>query len=87
VSDLMKFNITPSEKDNLEVTGDADTWKAIAMKLWRLLDDVDTASDMFKPPKNNFYHYVIKKSIERHKFIKSNGYNLILTEECLNNIK
>jgi len=86
MSDLMKFNSTPSDKKNIEVMGDAEEWKAIAMKLWKLLDDIDTASDMFKPQKNNFYEYVIKKSMERHKFIKSNGYNLILTKECLTNI-
>lgn len=47
-------------------------------KLWTLLDDIDTASDMFKPSKtnginsyNNFYEYSMGKVEQRHKVLKS----------------
>lgn len=62
--------------------------KEIAVKLWDLLDKIDTASDMFKPSKQNgiksyenFYNYVMSKSEERHKFMKSDGYDLFTIEE------
>jgi hypothetical protein len=55
-----------------------------AEKLWKLLDDIDTASDMFKPCEENgiksfqkFYTYSLKKSAERFKVYGSDGYNLI----------
>ena len=55
-----------------------------AEKLWKLLDDIDTASDMFKPCKTNgfesyenFYKYSIRKSTERFNIYGSDGYNLI----------
>lgn len=55
-----------------------------AKKLWKLLDDIDTASDMFKPCKTNgfesyenFYRYSIGKSTERFNIYGSDGYNLI----------
>lgn len=51
-------------------------YKESAEKLWQLLDDVDTASDMFKPSENNginsyinFYNYVMKKQAERWKYL------------------
>jgi len=78
---LMQLNAN-KDKRGEPCRGDAETWKAIAVALWGLLDDVDTAGDMFKPPINNFFKYVIGKSEERHKYIKSNGYTLILTEKC-----
>ena len=53
-------------------------------KLWKLLDDIDTSSDMFKPSKTNgiesyenFYQYSIRKSMERFEIYGSDGYNLI----------
>ena len=58
-------------------------YKKIATELWGLLDDIDTASDMFKPCESNginsyenFYRYTIKKVSERHKLLKSDGYKL-----------
>ena len=55
----------------------------IAEKLWKLLDNIDTLSDICKPtindPKacmsyvNNTYRYVE----ERFNFIKSDGYELL----------
>ena len=49
--------------------------------LWGLLDDIDTASDMFKPKHTSFYRYVMKKVEERHKYIISDGYNLFPCED------
>ncbi len=55
-------------------------YKKIATELWDLLDDIDTASDMFKPCENNginsyenFYKYAMEKVSERHKLLKSDG--------------
>jgi hypothetical protein len=55
-----------------------------AEKLWKLLDDIDSSSDMFKPSESNgiesyqnFYTYSLKKSMERFKIYGSDGYNLI----------
>lgn len=51
-------------------------YRKIAEELWQLLDDIDTASDMFKPSETNgiesyqnFYNYVIKKHTERFKML------------------
>ncbi len=52
------------------------SWEEIAKNLWCLLDDIDTASDMFKPVKNNFYKYSMKKCEARHKYGYSDGYTL-----------
>ena len=50
--------------------------KTISESLWRLRDDIDTSSDMFKPSETNgiksyknFYEYAIKKQAERWKFL------------------
>ena len=63
-------------------------YKAIAFKLWELLDDIDTASDMFKPCErngiksyDNFYKYAIKKSSVRFDLLKSDGYKLYSIED------
>lgn len=63
-------------------------YKKIATELWDLLDDIDTASDMFKPCENNgiisyenFYKYAMKKVSERHKLLKSDGYKLYSNED------
>lgn len=66
--------------------------REIAEKLWCLLDDIDTATDIFKPDNNNkFVQYVYKKIGERFKYLKSDGYNLYTKEEyrdkIINNIE
>ena len=47
-------------------------YRKIAEDLWKLLDDIDTASDMFKPSESNgiesykaFYEYAMSKHKER----------------------
>ena len=59
-----------------------------AEKLWQLLDDIDTASDMFKPSEtngiqsyHNFYEYVMKKASERFDIFKSDGFKLYTNDE------
>jgi len=47
-------------------------------KLFQIIDDIDTASDMFKPPMNSFYKYVMKKVKEAQKYIVSDGYDLYI---------
>ena len=51
-------------------------YKDIAEKLWQLLDDIDTASDMFKPEQTQFYKHIMLKAEKRHKLLKSDGQEL-----------
>jgi hypothetical protein len=48
----------------------------IEKALWDLLDDIDTAGDMFKPEITPYFKYVNDKADERHKYLRSDGYNL-----------
>lgn len=63
------------------------TQREISEKLWSLLDDIDTASDMFKPCDSNidsyknFYNFAMKKQSERFKYMQSNGYDILTNEE------
>jgi len=73
----MKFN--KSDKNTMSEMTDLER----AQALWSLLDDIDTASDMFKPCElngiksfENFYSYVMRKQGKRHKYLKSDGYTL-----------
>lgn len=89
----MKHNATPpsQEVDALKSTAlfgtpieDAggEECREIAKALWGLLDDIDTASDMFKPSDLNsykaFYNYARKKAEERGECLESDGYKLYL---------
>jgi len=51
-----------------------------AFKLWGLLDDIDTAGDMFKPSDMKsfqaYYKYINKKCQERFAVFTSDGYDL-----------
>jgi hypothetical protein len=58
---------------------EAEEWKSVAEKLWGLLDDIDTASDMFKPEMQAYEKYVCAKAEERHKLLSSDGYTLWMT--------
>jgi hypothetical protein len=61
---------------------DIETLRTIAEKLWSFLDDIDTASDMFKPSNlsgyKQFYGYAMKKAADRGKQLESDGYHLYL---------
>jgi hypothetical protein len=54
-------------------------WQEKAEALWALLDDVDTAGDMFKPEITAYFKYVNKKSQERFQHLTSDGYNIFPT--------
>jgi hypothetical protein len=81
----LNHNISPITNECLklisEVT-DIATLRKIAIALWSLLDDIDTASDMFKPDNlegyKTFYNYVMRKAEERHKHMTSDGYELFV---------
>lgn len=81
----MKFNAS-CDVGHTQVQTSEVVWKYIAERLWSLLDDVDTAGDMFKPPINNFFKYVIGKAEKRHKYLHSDGYSLVLTKELLDSV-
>lgn len=57
-------------------------WEKAAKDLWKLLDDIDTSTDIFKPAidKPNslmaFYNQTNKYTAKRFEILKSNGYNL-----------
>lgn len=53
----------------------------IEKALWKLLDDIDTAGDMFKPEQTGYSEYVQRKCEEREKYIVSDGYELFLPED------
>jgi hypothetical protein len=44
--------------------------------LWDLLDDIDTASDRFRPERSAYAEYVNRKVGERFKYLTSDGYDL-----------
>ena len=83
---MNKYNY---ERNNLNKSKNMD-YKAIATELWSLLDDIDTASDGFKPCEDNginsyenFYGYTMRKVSARHKLLKSDGYKLYSNEDFL----
>ena len=51
-----------------------------AIALWKLLDDIDTAEDMFHPFDSEshkaYYHFVHKTHAKRWKIFTSDGYDL-----------
>lgn len=55
-----------------------EIWKKAAMDLWQIIDDIDTASDMFKPEKTAYYNFIQKQQAKRHVILFSDGYNLTL---------
>jgi hypothetical protein len=64
---------------------DAPHLQVVADKLWSLLDDIDTASDMFKPTDlegyQAFYKYTMRRVAERFKHLEGDGYDLFLPTE------
>ena len=49
--------------------------------LWKLLDDISTAGDMFKPEIDDYFEYVNKKCEERSEVANStDGYAIVITE-------
>jgi len=74
---VMRFNASVILKPKPHLTNlTAEQWQTKAEALWALLDDIDTAGDMFKPETTPFFKYVIGKAEERHRYIESDGYKL-----------
>lgn len=48
--------------------------------LWKMLDDISTAGDAFKPEQSPFVDYVLKKCEEREKYLTSDGFELFSGE-------
>jgi hypothetical protein len=55
---------------------DLETSVNEAERLWKMIDDVSTASDIFKPEQNNYYRGVENAIKGYMSTIKSDGYNL-----------
>jgi len=55
-------------------------WKQIAKELWNILDSIDTLPDMIHPSSleghEKCWKMMVKRAEERHKFLKSDGFNL-----------
>jgi len=49
---------------------------SITAKLYKIIDDIDTALDVFKPDLEPFENFVIKKIFEKNHLITSDGYKL-----------
>ena len=49
---------------------------SIDAKLYQIIDDIDTALDIFKPEMRAYEKYVVKKIKAAHEFIVSDGYKL-----------
>ena len=49
---------------------------SLEAKLYQIIDDIDTASDMFKPEISGYERYVFRKVKEARKYITSDGYKL-----------
>ena len=58
--------------------------KNVMITLWQLLDDIDTAVDIFKPSDLDGYKayasYVDRKNRERFRYLTSDGYDLFSPE-------
>lgn len=81
---------TRENDGHIEWTGELDIascehqFQPISKILWGLLDDIDSASDVFKPSSEkgykSFYEYALNKSANRHKYLRSDGYKLELND-------
>lgn len=70
----------PKIKHGISVFYVTDSRTLIPMidKLWNIIDDIDTADDMFKEDDKAFREYVMNKQKERHQVLFSDGYGLYL---------
>ena len=61
-------------------------YKQAAERLWRLLDDVDTLTDVIKPTSLkgyiSFYESAMVRVKRRHEVLVSDGYSLHVPESC-----
>lgn len=66
-----------SSAELVEKPATLEEWKTKAEALWALLDDIDTAGDVFKPEIGAYFRYVNRKSAERFQHMQSDGYRII----------
>jgi hypothetical protein len=59
---------------------DETYYKFVAERLWSILDDIDTSSDVIKPTSEKGYKIFYEKTMERvsnrFNYLTSDGYNL-----------
>lgn len=51
-------------------------WETVAKGLYKILDDIDTASDHYRPEKSMYTHYVMEKVREKSNYMWSDGYDI-----------
>ena len=65
-------------------------YKVAAEKLWGLLDDIDTLTDVIKPTSLHgyvrFYQAAVKRAEQRHLVLVSDGYSLHIPKPCAQEI-
>lgn len=49
---------------------------SIEAKLYQIIDDIDTAGDMFKPPDSSYVKYIYNQIAKKNSLITSDGYKL-----------
>jgi len=74
---LMKYNSSKVDFSKLEEV----PVNSVVGRLFKLLDDIDTASDMFKPKIEGYEKYIFNKIEEAQKLIVSDGYKLYFLGE------
>ena len=80
-------NIDPqmSRMCRLDQCTDAVALRGITKRLWCILDDIDTASDMFKPRDESgykrFYEYAMNKAGRRFALVTSDGHDLFVPKK------
>lgn len=67
-----------------------EVYKGAAEKLWGLLDDIDTLTDVIKPTSlqgyASFYRAAVKYAEQRHLILTSDGYSLFIPKPCAQKI-
>lgn len=83
----MKDDSKKNEKEQctIPVVGSSSIDRKQAEFLWELLDDIDTAGDMFKPRDldswERYYSWINKKLRKRFEVFQTDGYKLMTPEE------
>jgi hypothetical protein len=62
----------------IEDVTDADHLRTIAVALYQLLDDIDTAGDIAKSDDKLYRNIVERIQVQKNKHLESDGYNLFL---------
>jgi len=64
------------KEENAQLRAELEKFKAGAFYLYGLLDDIDTAVDVFKPDTTSYSKYVNRKNRERFNVFQTDGYSL-----------